>query len=173
MGPEASALTGELSETIDAGLAEARQAVAALRQSSGSAGTLGDMIAGAVDDFADRFGLRVEFECESGLPALSPRAQAETLRIAQEALTNVRRHADATMVRVKVGVDAGRLTMVVGDNGCGFEPEAAGRQGFGLGSMRERAALIGGELCIDSRPHDGTRITLAVPVDGVAAVGAP
>lgn len=169
LGLEANALTGELGDAIDAGLAEARQAVTALRQSSGAAGALGDLISGAIDDFADRFGIRVEFECQSGLPGLSPRAQAETLRIAQEALTNVRRHADATMVRVRVGAEGGRLMMVVGDNGCGFEPDATGRQGFGLGSMRERAALIGGDLRVDSRPRDGTRITLVVPFARVAA----
>ena len=122
------------------------------------------MLAHSVDDFADRFGLRVEFECEEDLPPLSPRAQAEALRIAQEALTNVRRHADASLVRVRAAVEDGRLVLVVGDNGCGFDPATVGETAYGLASMRERAALIGGELRIDSAPQDGTRVSLLVPL---------
>ena len=90
-------------------------------------GTLRELLSRSVDEFADRFGLRVEFECEADLPVLSPRAQAEALRIAQEALSNVRRHADATVVRVRAGVEDGRLVVAVGDNGRGFDPDAVGR----------------------------------------------
>ena len=107
-------------------------------------GTLRELLSRSVDDFADRFGLRVEFDCAADLPALTPRAQAEALRIAQEALSNVRRHADATFVRVRAAVEDGRLVLAVGDNGRGFDPDAVGQNAFGLGSMRERAALIGG-----------------------------
>ncbi len=67
-------------------------------------------------------------------------------------------------MRVRAGVEAGRLVVVVGDNGCGFDPESVGRTAFGLASMRERASLIGGELHIDSRPRDGTRVSLLVPL---------
>ena len=164
LGLEARALARELGEAIDAGLAEAQHAVAAMRLPGEPTGTFGELMSRSVDEFADRFGLRVEFECEQGLPGLSARAQAEALRIVQEALNNVRRHADATVVRVRAGVEAGRLVVVVGDNGCGFDPESVGRTAFGLASMRERAALIGGELHIDSRPRDGTRVSLLVPL---------
>ena len=164
LGLEARALARELGEAIDAGLAEAQHAVAAMRLPGEPTGTFGELMSRSVDEFADRFGLRVEFECEHGLPGLSARAQAEALRIVQEALNNVRRHADATVVRVRAGVEAGRLVVVVGDNGCGFDPDTVGRTAFGLASMRERAALIGGELHIDSRFRDGTRISLFVPL---------
>ena len=113
--------------------------------------------------------MRVEFECASSLPALPPRAQAEALRIAQEALSNVRRHADATFVRVRAAVEEGRLVVAVGDNGRGFDPDAVGQNAFGLASMRERAALIGGELRIESAPQDGTRVSLLVPLALAAA----
>ncbi|HEY5630373.1 MAG TPA: sensor histidine kinase, partial [Candidatus Limnocylindrales bacterium] len=164
LGAEGRCLAGEVGDAIDAGLAEAQQAVAALRLSGEPAGTLCEVMSRSMDEFADRFGLRAELECGSDVPALPARAQAEALRITQEALNNVRRHADATVVRVKVAVNGGRLVLVVGDNGRGFDPEAVGPSAFGLASMRERAALIGGELSIESQPHDGTRVSLLLPL---------
>jgi len=169
LGLEGRALAAELGEAIDAGLVEAQQAVAALRMSAEPTGTLSEVMARSVDEFAERFGLRAEFESQPDLPRLPPRAQAEALRIAQEALTNVRRHADATVVLVRAAVENGRLVLVVQDNGRGFDPSAVGRSAFGIASMRERAALIGGEVRIESRPRDGTRISLFVPVPLVVA----
>ena len=170
LGTEARALAGELGQTIDAGLAEAQQAIAALHEpTEPSATSFSDLMSRCVFEFGDRFGLRVEFACEQDLPPLTARAQAEALRIAQEALNNVRRHADATVVRVRAGVESGRLVVIVGDNGRGFDPHTVGRTAYGLASMRERAAQIGGELRVDSRPLDGTRISLLVPL-ALAAV---
>ena len=169
LGLEATALADELGNAIDAGLAEAREAVTALRVAGETSSTLHELLAHSVDDFADRFGMRVEFECVADLPALPPRAQAEALRIAQEALSNVRRHADATFVRVRAAVEEGRLVVAVGDNGRGFDPDAVGQNAFGLASMRERAALIGGELRIESAPQDGTRVSLLLPLAMAAA----
>jgi signal transduction histidine kinase len=161
---EAKAVCDELSGAIDAGLADARQAVMALRLGGEPAMSLRDLMAHYVDDFGDRFGLRAEFECEDELPRLTPRAEAELLRIAQEALNNVVRHADATVVRVRAGVADSHIELLVGDNGMGFEPSEVRDGCFGLASMRERAQIIGGELTIDSRPHDGTRIRIRVPL---------
>ena len=164
LGLEGQALVGELGAAIDAGLVEAQQAVAALRFSAEATGTLAEVISRSVDEFSDRFGLRAEFECQVDLPLLPSRVQAEMLRIAQEALTNVRRHADATVVRVRATVADGRILLTVRDNGRGFDPDAASRSTFGLASMRERAALIGGELQIDTRLQGGTLISLFLPL---------
>ena len=164
LGPEARAVCDELTGAIDAGLADARQAVMALRLGSEPAVSLRELMARYVDDFADRFGLRAEFEWEGELPRLTPRAEAELLRIVQEALNNVVRHADATLVRVRASVVDSHLELVVGDNGSGFEPSEVREGRFGLASMRERALIIGGELTIDSRPQDGTRIRVSVPL---------
>ncbi|MEO8470191.1 MAG: sensor histidine kinase [Chloroflexota bacterium] len=171
LGTEAQALVGELGGAIDSGLAEAQQAVAALRIVDEPAGPLWDVIEQYVDDFADRFGFRAEVDCPTGRSGLAPRAEAELLRIAQEALNNVRRHADATVVRVQAAIRDGQLELLVRDNGRGFDPEAVGEGSFGLASMRERAALLGGELSIDSRPQDGTRIRVLVPLPQVALSG--
>lgn len=170
LGVHARSLTGELDAAIDAGLAEARDAVAAMRLAEDPVGTLVELLARSVDDFADRFGLRVEFVCEADLPALPARAQAEALRVMQEALSNVRRHADATFVRVRAGVEDGQLVLVVGDNGCGFEPDEVGQTAYGLATMRERAALVGGDLRIESAPQDGTRVILRVPLPDTPVV---
>jgi signal transduction histidine kinase len=164
LGGEARKVCDELAGAIDAGLADARQAVMALRLGSEPALSLRELMAHYVDDFGDRFGLRVEFECEGELPRLTPRAEAELLRIAQEALNNVVRHADATFVRVRVATVDSHLELLIGDNGIGFEPFEVTDGRFGLASMRERALIIGGELVIDSRPQDGTRIRVSVPL---------
>jgi signal transduction histidine kinase len=164
LGPEAQAVCDDLRGAIDAGLADARQAVMALRLGSESAVSLRELMAHFVQDFADRFGLRAEFECEGELPRLTPRVEAELLRIVQESLNNAIRHADATVVRVRAGVVDSHLELVVGDNGCGFEPSEVKEGCFGLASMQERALLIGGKLTIDSRPQDGTRIRVSVPL---------
>lgn len=170
MDAEATTLTDELAGAIDAGLAEAHEAVAALRLSDGRAGTLADLLRRLCDDFADRYGVRVEYMAQADLPQLSPRAQAECLRVAHEALANVQRHADATLVRVSASAGSGRLIVTVSDNGRGFDPGAGTDRAFGLSSMRERAGLLGGELLVESQPQAGTRVRLHVPLDSAAAV---
>jgi signal transduction histidine kinase len=172
LGPDAMALTDELDDAIDAGLAEARQAVMATRYGGEAGPSFCELMARFVDDFADRFGLRAEFSCGQDLPPLAHRVEAELLRIAQEALTNVRRHADATFVRVQAAVDADSLTILVADNGRGFDPGTVGDSAYGLASMRERATLIGASLTVDSRPLDGTRIRVVVPLAAMAVPGA-
>jgi signal transduction histidine kinase len=164
LDPEVQTLAGEIGGAIELGLAEARQAVMALRIASESDDPFVDLLTKHVQDFEDRFGLRVEVECPSDLPTLPARTQAELLRIAQEALTNVRRHADATTVRVRVDAMSGRFRLSVVDNGRGFEQCAVQPTSFGLSAMRERAALIGGEIEISSAPGDGTRVQVTAPL---------
>lgn len=168
LGPEAQALTDEVTAAVDAGIAEARQAVATMRAPSATNVSLRELLSRALEDFEDRFGLCVELDCDTTLPALQSRAEAEALRIMQEALTNVRRHADATVVRVRGGVDDGCVVLEIRDNGRGFDPDMVGDSAFGLAGMRERAAQIGAELEIESAPQKGTRIGLRVPVAAAA-----
>ncbi len=162
LGPEAIALSGELITAIDAGLAEARQAVMTLRLRA--RGSFAELMSEYVDDFSDAFSLRAEFTCGPDLPRLAPRAEAELIRIAQEALNNARRHANATVVRVEAMVVDDNLRLTVADNGRGFETASVKKGAFGLTSMDERAALIGGKVTIVSRPHDGTSVSVEVPL---------
>jgi PAS domain S-box-containing protein len=83
-------------------------------------------------------------------------------RIIQEALTNARRHSGAQRISVGLEMDGGDLLVDVSDDGHGFEPETL--PGVGVGSMRERAALIGGELEIESEVARGTNVRLRVPL---------
>jgi signal transduction histidine kinase len=164
MDPEAYMLCEELRDAVDAGLVEARHAVMATRLSGASGAPMPLLMAQYLDDFADRFGIPTEFECDPNLPRLAARAEAEMLRIAQEATNNVRKHADATLLRVRAWVSNGRVSLVVEDNGHGFDTGAVCDDRYGLASMRERAELIGGQFSIQSSPATGTRILVDVPV---------
>ena len=164
LSSEARAVADEVSGAIDIGLAEARQAVMALRIAADSEDTFAGLVARYVEDFEDRSGLRVEFECDEDLPVLAVRTQAELLRITQEALANARRHADATVVRVRASLEDGRIRLSVVDNGRGFDQGDVRKNAYGLAAMHERAALIGAELEVRSAPGDGTRILVTAPL---------
>ena len=103
----------------------------------------------------------ISLELGEGFPS-APLGHTGTdlLRIIQEALTNARRHSEAKRVSVSLEMDGGDLLVEVADDGRGFGPETP--PGVGLGSMRERAALIGGELEIESEVERGTTVRLRV-----------
>jgi len=93
--------------------------------------------------------------------------EAQLVRICQGALANVRRHAAARQVTVTLRLDAQQLVLTIADDGVGFAPTrpspAAGEQ-LGLTSIRERVALLGGQLVIDSAPGRGTQLRVCVPL---------
>ncbi|MCB1007899.1 MAG: PAS domain-containing protein [Acidobacteria bacterium] len=115
--------------------------------------------------FAQRTGLRIRF-ASSGVPSGIARGTSLGLyRIAQEALHNALEHAQTDEVRVRLAVDGAELILEVEDGGLGFDSnELAASGGLGLASMTERAQLIGATLGIESRPDEGTRITVHVPL---------
>ena len=91
---------------------------------------------------------------------LSPTLHTPIYRIAQEALNNVTRHAGASKAWVDLDVEPVRTRLVVGDDGCGFEPSACDPTHIGLNSMRERAAEAGAQFDLVTRPGGGTQITV-------------
>ena len=107
--------------------------------------------------FASETGIRVHVR--SSAASLAAADQDEVLRIAGEALTNVRKHARATDVDVTLSASPRRLRLEIADNGRGFDTRTR-TAGFGLIGMRERAAAIGGRLRVSSRRGAGTRVTL-------------
>ena len=121
MPAAARPLLDETEAAIDSGLSEARQAVMALRMTADGEEGFCELMRRYADDFEDRFGLRVEYACEGDASIVAPRTQAEILRIAQEALTNARHHASATVVGVRIVIRSGRVTLRVADNGRGFD----------------------------------------------------
>jgi PAS domain S-box-containing protein len=106
----------------------------------------------------------LELLVEDDFPARLPnKAGQELTRLVQEALTNVRRHAEANHVRVELGLDGGLAYIEVSDDGCGFDSERA-TTGLGRQSMRHRALELGGEFSVESAPGEGTRVRFSIPV---------
>lgn len=165
----ASALVDEATGAVDKGLAEAHQAVMATRLASATDGSFGQLLVRYTEDFEDRFGIRVQVELDSDLPQLPARTQAELLRIAQEALMNVHRHAHTRLARVDVRADERWIVLTIRDAGSGFDASAARTTDFGLLAMRERAGMLGGELHVGSSPGNGTLVEARVPIPPVGA----
>ncbi len=114
-------------------------------------------------DFARLHGITVDVRTE-GLDSspLAPLLQLTVYRVLQEALTNVAQHARARTASVRVWRDAGTVALRVEDDGAGFKPGKGGR--LGLRGMRERAALLGGSIEVESRLGQGTTVTAQFPV---------
>ncbi len=118
-----------------------------------------------VSEFGRRSGLLTEFRATDGEVRLPPVVESEALRILQEALTNVRKHAQARQVRVSLQVSAVRAELVVEDDGQGFVYNAAhDAEHFGLRIMRERAEGLGGTFNVETAPGRGTRVTARLPL---------
>ena len=161
---------GRLEETADRlvqieqvardNLAEARALVAAFGPVALQGATLGE----ALTRLAGRF--EVETGVATRVQVTSPDVPAEVavalLRTAQEALANVRRHADARHVELRLVAHDGRVELAVDDDGRGLPADV--REGFGLAGMRERAAAGGGSLELTGAPGQGTRVRLSLPV---------
>ena len=102
-------------------------------------------------------------DVEGDFSDLGDDAQLVVYRVAQEALSNAARHSGAECVEVRLRrTEAGGVVLEVGDDGRGFAFDESER-GLGIGGMRERALLVGGDLTIESRPDAGTTVRLAVP----------
>lgn len=106
-------------------------------------------------------GLRVRRGLDWRLPKLAPEVELVIYRVAQEALTNVLRHSDATEVVVELRAVDGGVVLDVADNGRGLPPDAEER---GVRGMRERAMVIDARLDVHARDEGGTQVTLHVPV---------
>jgi len=134
---------------------------------------LGGGVVPAVREYARRYAetsklpTEVRASPEAEAVRLAPAAEAQALRILQEALTNVRKHAGARRVVVDLACEDRTLAIEVRDDGAGFDPAAgppSDWRGFGLGAMRERAASVAGQVEIDSRPGAGTSVRLRLPI---------
>ncbi len=142
-------------------LAEARAMVAALTPSALDAGSLEDAVRRQADRLAEETGSRVRCEIAE-LPPLGMATDVVLLRAAQEALTNVRKHAHADSVSIGLSVVDDLVRLTVTDDGAGFV--VAGETArFGLRGMRTRAEQVGGTLTIRSEPGAGTTVELEVP----------
>ncbi len=154
-------------QTLSDAYLDARQAIDGLRLSPdecGLPGWLGQVAA----DFYEVSGLPVDLQEVDAQIGLLPEVQAQLIRIVQEALSNVRKHAHAQQVWIACREDSSDLLLEVRDDGEGFAPEdVAGPSQYGLRGMRERADLIGADFQIISQPNQGTILRLRLPLDGL------
>lgn len=130
---------------------------------------LGGAINDATTNMAAVAGLVIETSLEAPEDGLDETARTVVLRVTQEALQNIRKHAAATNVRVITRLEDGAWVLEVRDDGRGFDPAAVaarGRHNFGLQFMRERAELIGAEFEVRSRPDGGAVVRLTIPSGG-------
>jgi len=125
---------------------------------------------GAIEDSVDRLrrltGLTITTQLDAPTDTLDDQQRTVVLRVTQEALQNVRKHAEASMVVVSTALDDDDWSLEVRDDGRGFEVEAVAarsRRNFGLQFMHERAALIDARFDVRSRPDGGTVVRLAIP----------
>lgn len=107
-------------------------------------------------------GLTITLQDEAYVPQVSAHEEA-LFRITQEALNNVVKHAHASRVEITLAVAGDTCTLVVKDDGRGFSANVNRQQGLGLGTMRERAQAIGGQVSVESRPEQGTTVTAQLP----------
>lgn len=151
-------------------LEEARRSVLDLRAAQLEGRTLPEALRLLGQQLAEETGIVVAVSITPGMSRLSPAQESGLYRIAQEALTNVRRHAQATHVTLQLEQTGATTRLVVEDNGRGFGPEQRHGEpltaggGFGLRGMSERAHLLGGALDIHSTVGAGTRITGTIPI---------
>jgi signal transduction histidine kinase len=120
--------------------------------------------------FAQR-GMAVDVEVAGRHPDVPPDVVSTVLRVTQEALTNVERHAQATRARVRLTVVDNTLGLEIADDGRGTDedaPKAPGDGHFGLWIMRERARAVGGGVDVSPRAGGGTTVTLTVPLSAPA-----
>ena len=168
---EARQQMAELSAAAREVYADIRQGIAALRVDAAGK-SLRELIEGYATEFAEaaRLDLTVDWRLPEGARELTPAAEIQLLRIVQESLANVRRHAGAERVELTATAWGDGLVLTVRDDGRGFDVSARhgdGRPRFGLQTMSERAGAIGGVLSIDSTPGEGTTVTVRWPGDPV------
>jgi signal transduction histidine kinase len=151
-------------------LQEARRSVWGLRPRSLEDMTLAEALQERIEVLRDDGRLQASYGVSGSRRILSPDVELNLFRIAQEALVNVQRHAQAQTVHVQLDYGRAHVRLIVEDDGTGL-PAATGddghkgqkRHGFGLTGMRERTALLGGRMAVTSQPGQGTRIEVIVP----------
>jgi two-component system sensor histidine kinase DegS len=160
-------ILSQLGESAREGLREVRRFIADLRpgklDEQGLAGALADY----VRRYRDTVSAQVSFDAEP-LPRLPTETEIVLYRIVQESLQNAHKHARGAPVHVTLTARSGQLQLTVRDEGPGFDTREvarrAGRESWGLTSMRERAELVGARFLVTTRPGHGTEVTVSMPI---------
>jgi signal transduction histidine kinase len=150
-------------KTARSGLEETRRALKSLRASPLDDLGLVQALRGLGEEAADRAELKADIALPENIETLTPDIEQSIYRIAQEAIANVINHAGAKNIKLEMTQSDGKITLLVQDDGVGFDPEKVNKTSqFGLTGMKERAQLCGGELFVASQPGSGTTIKLTI-----------
>ncbi len=151
------------------GLKEARSAITQMRVNAVRETGLGPALSHEFERFVNRTGLSGEFTADVESARFGDERAETIMRIAQEALRNVERHAMATRVSVKLQtIDDEQLELHIEDNGVGFDAREPHPGHYGIVGLHEQAELIGAKLRIESSPHQGTKVSVTLRMAPVA-----
>jgi signal transduction histidine kinase len=162
--PESRSVTAELRELVVSTLQDVRRLAVELRPSALDDFGLVAALERLTTSFSEQSGIAVDFQTSLGRERLSGEVETALYRIVQESLTNVVKHARARHVSILLTRKSGTIKAVIEDDGQGFDPAESTLEGFGLVGMRERLALLGGRLQVESGASAGTGTTIAAEV---------
>lgn len=159
--PEQQRQLDEAQEAVRTSMEDVRRLARELRPEVLDHLGLASALENLANSFAQRTHLHVHKQLELELPSLDPGAELVIYRIAQESLTNVARHAQASEVLLSLERGHGSVVLRITDDGQGFPPDHV--EGGGLRGIRERALIVGGAAAIKPGPHGGVEVRLEVP----------
>ncbi|HEX9141382.1 MAG TPA: GAF domain-containing sensor histidine kinase, partial [Gaiellaceae bacterium] len=152
----------DLRELVVATLQDVRRLAVQLRPKALDDFGLAAALERLAQTFSETTEMHVEFEAQLGEARLPAEVETTLYRIVQEALTNIVKHAEATRVSILLVRKAATATVVIEDDGRGFDPEDVRAEGMGLTGMRERVELHDGRLTVESSPMSGTTLVAEV-----------
>jgi signal transduction histidine kinase len=161
---EARAAVASVRALVASTLQDVRRLAVELRPSALDDFGLVPAVERLTDTFREQSGLRVDLEAQLGEERLPSEAETTLYRVIQEGLTNIVKHANAGRVSILLQRKSGGVVAVVEDDGSGFDPASTRDDALGLAGMRERVALAGGRLQIESASGSGTTLVAEVPV---------
>jgi PAS domain S-box-containing protein len=163
--PDLANRTNSMSDMIDSGIKTVRKILTALRPNLLDDLGLIAALEWQAEEFQKRTGITCELVTDKQEINLERDVAVAVYRILQEALTNITKHANATLVRVTIFCRPDQLIMGVTDNGRGIpEGQISKLRSFGLTGMRERAQILGGDFSIKGLRHNGTQLEITIPL---------
>jgi signal transduction histidine kinase len=160
-------------QTARENLVESRRMVWAMRPAALADASLPQALQKLTAELAEDTGIEAETKMIGTPVRLDVDEETAILRIAQEAVSNARRHAEATRVTVTLSHMDGAVVLDVHDDGVGFTPDESRADGAGLRTMTERAEALGGTLTVETNPGEGTAVAFELPVRESAPVTVP
>jgi signal transduction histidine kinase len=155
-------------QLVRGSLDEARSTIWNMRSQVLETGDLPSALKNILNQMTEGTEVKTDFQISGRARRLAPVIENNLLRVGQEAITNATKHARARQITVTLHYSEKALSLSVTDDGCGFNAQnpPASDGGFGLVGIRERAAVLNGDLKIHAQPGKGTEITLSVPLSG-------